>query len=379
MNLAQYAEKARCWLQQQALPLWAGEGVDRQLGGFYERIDFAGKAETTVGKRLLVQGRQIYTYAHASSIGLYDGLNIGKQSIDFIDKHGWSTQGGWVHKLDTNADICNGTRESYDQSFLLLALGWYNSQCEDDVSIRLLQQTLDYIDNHLQTTRGYHESLPDRKQARRQNPHMHIFESLLALHALTGEQHYLDRSHAIFHLFETVFFDAQAQVLREFFTSDWQPDPQAYHRIEPGHLMEWVWLLRQYQKLYPQAKVDQYCHALFHKVMEIGYDTKHGVLLDCVTTEGEILLASRRCWPQTEGIKAALVQYQATGDSYYAEICQTLLASLFNHYLSQCPAGGWHDVFDADMNSIAQTMPASTFYHIFVCFQQLIELHHSKA
>ena len=377
-SLAQYAEKALYWLEKKALPFWANEGIDSQSGGFHERIDLTGKAEMIAGKRLLVQGRQIYTYSHASAIGIYDGLNAVKQSIDFIDKYGWSKQGGWVHKLEPNGHIKDSKIESYDQSFLLLALGWYNSQQKDIASTRLIQKTLDYIDKHLQTTQGYHESLPDRQQPRRQNPHMHFFEAFLELYCLTGEQHYLDRSHAIFHLFETVFFDSQEQVIREFFTSDWQYHQQTYQRIEPGHLMEWVWLLHQYKKLYPKAEVDKYCRTLFHKAMAIGYHEKNGVLLDCVSPNGEVIISSSRCWPQTEGVKAALLQYQHTGDKYYYEICQTLLSSIFNRYLSDCPAGGWRDVFDADMNSIAKTMPASSLYHIFVCFQQLIELHHSN-
>ena len=40
------------------------------------------------------------------------------------------------------------------------------------------------------------------------------------------------------------------------------------------------------------------------------------------------------------------------------------LVRLERHYLSHPVAGGWHDQFDRDGNSLVATIPASSFYHV---------------
>ena len=373
--LSSYAERARGWLVDQALPFWSSQGVDHQHGGFCESAGFDGVGHYASDKRILVQGRQIYTFSHAHAMGLVDDLTAADQAIAFIDNLAQNQDdAGWLHMIRANGEPVKDSKESYDHAFMLLALGWYQHQKKDALSQKLLQDTLSYVDSYFVTERGYREAVPDRLP-RRQNPHMHLFEAMLALFALTGEQQYLNRADAIYELFETVFFDAKARVVREFFTEDWQPDPEAYDRIEPGHLMEWVWLLRQYQRINPQAQVNGYCHELFQQAMALGYDNRNKVLIDCVAPDGRVIASTRRCWPQTEGIKAALVQYGQTGDRLYSDIAESLLSSVLNQYLSNCPAGGWNDMFDADMKSVSTTMPASTLYHIFVCFEQLMAWH----
>ena len=85
------------------------------------------------------------------------------------------------------------------------------------------------------------------KLPRRQNPHMHLLEALLALHAATGEKNWLRRAGALVDLFKRRFSDPQTGALIEFFAEDWSPRPGDEGRLrEPGHQFEWVWLLYEY-------------------------------------------------------------------------------------------------------------------------------------
>jgi hypothetical protein len=54
---------------EKALPLWAGAGYDERRGGFQERLNPDGSPDLTAPRRLRVQVRQIYVYAHAAVLG----------------------------------------------------------------------------------------------------------------------------------------------------------------------------------------------------------------------------------------------------------------------------------------------------------------------
>lgn len=66
------SSRVRQWLVQSALPLWARAGIDGEHGGFVERLMLDGRPDLSVPKRLRVQARQIYVFAHAKLLGLSD-------------------------------------------------------------------------------------------------------------------------------------------------------------------------------------------------------------------------------------------------------------------------------------------------------------------
>ena len=84
---------------------------------------------------------------------------------------------------------------------------------------------------------GAGEAWEVRVGPRRQNPHMHLLEALLAL----GWRAEAD---ALVRLFHERFYDEKSGSLAELFDERWQPLATPEGRIvEPGHNFEWVWLL----------------------------------------------------------------------------------------------------------------------------------------
>ncbi|MDR3461993.1 MAG: hypothetical protein P4L76_06745, partial [Beijerinckiaceae bacterium] len=58
----------RNWMFEEALPFWSTEGVDRVNGGYVEHFTLDGEPYTQT-KRVFVVCRQIYVFAHASTLG----------------------------------------------------------------------------------------------------------------------------------------------------------------------------------------------------------------------------------------------------------------------------------------------------------------------
>src|SRR5271157_4382529 len=78
------AKKLRQWLFGTALPLWWRIGADHTLGGYHERIDFAGKP-VLLPRRSRVAARQAFCYREAGRLG-WDGpwREAGRHALVFL-------------------------------------------------------------------------------------------------------------------------------------------------------------------------------------------------------------------------------------------------------------------------------------------------------
>jgi mannose/cellobiose epimerase-like protein (N-acyl-D-glucosamine 2-epimerase family) len=367
------ASRIRAWLVDKALPLWAGAGVDPR-GGFAEALDLAGEPLVTAPKRVRVQARQIYVYSHAALLGLWpDGARLARAGWDFVRRHAWLEGGGVAHLLGPDGFILDRKRDTYDQAFMLLALGWLCRAAPDPALMSALYELADSIERNLRhPIEGYREDdaggLP-----RRQNPHMHLFEAFLSAHAATGDPRFLERAGDIYGLFQRRFFDADRSALIEHFTDDLVPVPGDMGTfIEPGHHFEWAWLLQEFGRLAGQDMGAQ-ARALYDFAARHGRESKTGLAYDEVWIGGGVKKASKRCWPQTEALKAEIALADIEGRKPGPEAA-AILDLIFRYYLDGAIAGGWNDVVDATNRPLSTTIPASTLYHLFLAFAEYLRV-----
>lgn len=344
---------------EHALPLWATTGWDQARGGFVERLDKDGAPQLETPRRVLVQARQIYCYAKAAQFDWYPGAKgLAFKALDYLLGKARSPDGGFVHLLNANGSVADARRDTYDHAFVLLALANVY-QLGQDAQVRAeIDATLRFIDQHLRSAHGgFVEGLPPALP-RRQNPQMHLFESMIALFDATGEAVFQNRAGDFFGLFMSNLFDQRAKVLGEYFEDDWSPINPVV--VEPGHLAEWTWLLKGFERI-TGCPTARHRAALMESLLR--YRDAAGCLVDQGNAAGEIVRASRRCWPQTEFAKAWIAQAES-GEAGAAEQARAALTLLKTHYLDHPVKGGWYDQFDADGRSMVDYIPASSFYHV---------------
>src|SRR5690606_29170703 len=189
---------------------------------------------------------------------------------------------------------------------------------------------------------GWREADPPRLP-RRQNPHMHLLEAVLAAYETFGDPIFLTTADQLVTLAIARFIQPEGG-LAEYYDGQLKVvgDQAGLYITEPGHHFEWAWLLAWYKRLaHPDetmfARIDVAARSL------IGFAERHGVskhfnaAMDEIHSDGTIRLGSAKLWPQTERLKAILAwpEYSEHG-------AEAAIAGL-SAYIEPMPAGCWQE------------------------------------
>lgn len=368
-------ESIRSWMFDQALPFWATHGLDPDNGGYIEQLTLQGTDAEVAFKRTRVAGRQVYVFSHAAVMGWKAGLTLAEPGMDFLTKQAWlGTEKGFARTLSRTGEVLDETPDLYDHAFALFGFAWRHRATMDALSHEWMHRTLDYIDAHLRHPGGlgFWHQVPAIGWLQ-QNPHMHLTEACLAAHEATGEVRFAEAARRLVELFRAKLFDVKTGTLAEYFTDDWSRAPGGDGRIvEPGHLMEWCWILNQARKqLGMDVGADIRAANRFAEMHGINPAT--GMVHNSVRDDGVVLDAGSRTWPNCERIKAAIALWELDGVDP-GPVIDAAAGALLRRYLARQPAGIWMDAFDAEGHEAARTVPASTLYHVFLAFAEVLRI-----
>ena len=270
--------------------------------------------------------------------------------------------------MNSDGSPYDDTTALYDQAFFLFAAATA-ARAIPDRRAGLEEGALahlDAVEGHFRhMAGGFRET--DAERPFQSNPHMHLFEAMLAWEALTGRPRWGETADLIAELCLTRFVDAQSGALREFFDAVWSPAPGELGRIvEPGHQFEWAWLLKRWGDARDHAGAKAAARRLFEIGVTHGVDAERGVAFNALDDEFAPLDPVARLWPQTERIKAALSLAGEDRGAQVAAACAGL-----QRYVEVTPKGLWRDRLSPDGSFVDEPAPASSFYHIVCALNEL--------
>lgn len=351
------------------LPLCRDSFADPVHGGFHEQLTPDRQPAAIGSKRLMVQCRQLYVLSHAALLGDRSGAAAAERGYAFLQNYRDRANGGWHFRATPDGAPMDRSKDLYGHAFLLFALAYLHRAFAAPNALQLAGETLDVLKAKLAAPGGgfwdgADETWTPQTGLRRQNPHMHLLEALLALHEASGAARWLDEARGLIDLFLTRFFDPATATLGEYFTGDWQSDPEKGHIVEAGHHYEWVWLLHRWRVQSGDASAAAAADALFAKAERHGFDPEFGGIHDQIDRQGAPLLTTRRIWPVTEAIKAQVARIEA-GLPVAADQPDRLIAHLFRDFLRP-ERHGWIETMQRDGTPIQTNLPGSTPYHMFL-------------
>jgi mannose/cellobiose epimerase-like protein (N-acyl-D-glucosamine 2-epimerase family) len=369
----------RPWLIDHVCRFWLARTHD-PAGGFFENLDALGSALANQRRSTLVQARLTYVFSHAYLLSHDPAYReAARHGLAFLMRAARAPDGGWFRTVSVDGATLDNTRDTYDHAFVLFALAWYFRATGDVSAIQLADATWEFMQHRLAHPRhgGFlEEFVPGRtevKLPRRQNPHMHLLEALLALHVATGEKNWLRRAGALIDLFKRRFTDPGTGALIEFFGEDWSPAPGAEGALrEPGHQFEWVWLLHEYVRAAHDDSVAPYAERLFAFGTRHGLD-QDGIVLDGVDASGALVAGTKLLWPQTEYLKACVARAEWLNDDAARAAIHAHLALIATHFMRPDGAN-WHNQLARDGNAIAPVTPARVLYHLFMAVAEVDRL-----
>jgi mannose-6-phosphate isomerase len=323
--------------------------------------------------RVRSAARQIYVFADAPTrgFGTASHLSIAEAAFERLHRAAWidGAEPGYARVINRIDDTAiDTTRDLYDNACVLLALGALYRATRRPVYRQRAALLLEAIDGTLASELGGWREDNLAVLPRRQNPHMHLFEACLFLAEATGEPAYFARLDTILELLERRFM--RDGLLHEFFGPGWELARDfTSHRLDPGHMCEWVWLLSGYSRL-TGHDMTAIAESLLEAARRLG-PAGGAFMVDEVDATGRPLRNCRRLWLQCEWMKAFHVSGQILGPAAALANADALAERILAVYLADTPFGTWRDNFDLAGRFIAKSIPASSLYHLWTAIAEI--------
>jgi mannose/cellobiose epimerase-like protein (N-acyl-D-glucosamine 2-epimerase family) len=353
------------WLRDDAWPLWLEHGIDWKRRAFHEHLDLASLQCRAEFRRLRVAARQTYVFSKAASHGVPRAREAVVLGLEFLRGPARLPEGGFAWRFDLDNRPIDRTRDLYDHAFVLLAFAAAAPIAGAESLRAEAVELVDYIcRNFSHAAGGYEESIPPA-MPRRQNPHMHLFEALLAAHDAFGDQVFFARAQELADIFLNRFFQAREAALPECFDATLTPERDAGRfLVEPGHHYEWVWLLDWYAQAAaamgkPASPGSRSASdALLGFADRFAVNPGTGLVVNGLWSDGAVQDAGHRLWPQTERLKAEARRKVAAADC----LARALVA--LGRHLEGARPGLWIERMDAGGKAGADPAPATSLYHL---------------
>ena len=358
--LAVEAAKLRRWLFEAAFPLWWNTGADRSAGGCYERIAFDGRP-VILPKRSRVAARQVFCYHEAGQLG-WQGpwREAALHALTFLGKRFVRSDGTVIAAVAPDGSIVDATFDLYNQAFALLAYACGHQTIDPSGEWRARAYALiDTLSREFAHPKGGFREDRAGELTLRANPHMHLLEAALAWLSVEPEAMWRRLADEIVVLCLERFIDRETGALRERFGADWAPlDGIEGLIVEPGHHYEWAFLLDRWAKLTGRGRPAAVAKLIAFADRN-GIDPRRGVAVNAVALDGTVRDPVARLWPQTERLRAYVIEDQLDGNLR----CEEAIKSLWR-YLEAPLSGLWYENLGPDDRFVVEAAPATSLYHI---------------
>jgi mannose-6-phosphate isomerase len=350
--------------------LWLRHGWNAAGAHSIERLRAADLAPVPLGyRRSMAAARQLFFFAQAWRV-TGDAARAARAHAIYADLTGrfWDARhGGWVFSLGDDGKPADAGKDLYGHAFAVFALAHYGMIFQKPDAIDWARRTAGLVRQKMLLPRGWFAqrtapdwSAPDA--VLEQNPHMHLLEAWLALHAATGEAAVLQDAADLVGLFHARLRAPDGAKVVEHFDAAGRPRAADGRLVQTGHSYEWYGLLHDYAQASGQADHAAIAAPLLDWAERHGVDPLHGGIFDQVDIDGRVTSDRKRIWPVGECIKAWGWQATVTRDPQAYAMLDRWIGFMMRHYFTG--DGAWREFLRRDLMPDSDYLPATTPYHV---------------
>ena len=348
--------------------LCATDGWDASRGRTRERL-LNDLTPAPLGyRRGMVVGRQLFFFSHAYRLTADPVYrNCARCLFEDLAENFWDEdQGGWYFSLGDD-DPADTTKDLYGHAFIMFGLAHYLAIFGDDEALNWIGRTNEIVFDRFELPGGWFAPATTRDWSHvganlEQNPHMHLLEAYLSVYRATGDDAYLECAARIISVYTDFLRTPDLEKVLEHLDESGRPAGEKGTFIQPGHLYEWYWLVREYADIAGQPALKSESAPMIEWADRHCLDTDAGGMFDLVDASANILSDRKRIWPMTERIKALATLVR---DEPAAERREALTGSIAFFLEKYCRAdGSWHEYLTRDLQPDSGYLPLSTPYHV---------------
>jgi len=374
-------------LNQNIVPFWYPQVMDRENGGYRLNHDVEGKYLGPSKKALVTQARMVWFFSrlYNSPYGKKEYLEAARHGYEFLRDKMWDKEfGGFYSDIKPAGDAPTTTiKHMYAQGFGLHALTEYAKASGDPAAMELARKLYNTMEYRAYDRKygGYREFFqrdwsapsanavsfmgtgPDLKLY---NTHLHLMEPVTTYYLATRDPGVRQR------LIELIFINSNAIVRKGIGACsdrhylDWSPvlEPR-YYRASYGHDLENIWLLMDAcdAAAIPNTPMMDLYRAFFDYALKYGFDEKNGGFYYTGPFKKPADQRSKSWWVQAEALVSALRMYQATDDRKYYDCFTKTLDWVSNHQVDWKNGDWFAEVAEDGKPGGAKAGPWKAAYH----------------
>ncbi len=262
--------------------------------------------------------------------------------------------GGFFLRVAHDGKVISEAKNTYGHAFALLALSHMYRVTGEERYRKASVLAWNEINLWLRDDKGaFVAELPRNfslagrspQSVRSQNPLMHMFEALLAMHDATGDPIALEGARVLGDFVVNRLMQGRADggaFIPEWYDFDWKPletrELGGYTDI--GHQFEWVHLLLSAERRGLPSVYASVAERILNYAVRIGYDEIDGGVYNRLYPDGS-LDKRQFYWPQAEAMRAFFSFARASGKSdMWRRYEQT--RDLVRMQFVDTKNGGWH-------------------------------------
>ncbi len=342
-------------LNENILPFWYPDCLDREDGGYRLNHDLQGKWLGPAPKALVTQARTVWFFSRlaGSRYGKPEYVDAARHGFRFLRDRMWDAeQGGFYWLVDSPGEkVLDSDKHLYGQAFALYALSEYFSVSQDEEALKLAHRLFELVDLHAHDAvyGGYHESfrrdwtpienaesshIGTPNNTKSMNTHLHLMEAWARFYTVSREPLVRERLRELIMILSNAVVRKKVGACTDQYQRNWLPltGPEK-EVVSYGHDIENVWLLMEAADSAAVSDgplLDLYV-TLFGYALAHGYDQDQGGFFHTGAFGTPALDRRKSWWVQAEGLVSALKMYRRTDDPAYAKVFEQTLDWIVNH------------------------------------------------